>query len=104
MDSFYAQKMHLDEFLEHEVVFEYEKAMDQLFDDTMRPKKVTKKKDINDDDTAQFHPVFLSSLLNQTVFLGDVQEQKYKDFIKDNYDITKFKEKYHQQLLLLQQK
>lgn len=58
----------------------------------MRPKKFTPKKDINDDATAQFHPVFLSSLLNQTVFLGDVQEQKYKDFIKENFEYTKMKD------------
>lgn len=28
MENFYTQPLHLDEFLEHEVIFEYEKAMD----------------------------------------------------------------------------
>lgn len=71
--------MTLLEFLEHEVVFEYEKVKDQLFDNERRPKKLSLKKDILDHELAEFHPVFLSALLNQTVFLGDVQDQRYKE-------------------------
>jgi len=88
MENFYKNPMLLSDFLEHEVVFEYEKAKDQLFDNTHRPRKFETRRDINEDSTAQFHPVFLSSLLNQTVFLGDVQEQKYKDYLKKNFEIT----------------
>lgn len=80
LDLFYREEMTLLKFLEHEIVFEYEKAMDQLFDDTRRPKKFdTKKEGILEETVAQFHPVFLSSLLNQTVFLGDVQQQLYRE-------------------------
>ena len=79
LENFYSKKMSLLEFLEHEVVFEYEKVKDQLFDNDRRPKKLTQKKDILDHELAEFHPVFLSALLNQTVFLGDVQDQRYKE-------------------------
>lgn len=52
MEAFYKSKMHLADFLEHEVAFEYEKAKDQLFDNTHRPKTIVPKKDINEDQTA----------------------------------------------------
>jgi len=72
LKNFYEKEMTLLDFLEHEIVFEYEKVKDQLFDNNRRPKKYTKKDNILEHEFAEFHPVFLSSLLNQTVFLGDV--------------------------------
>lgn len=52
MENFYKGDMHLLDFLEHEVAFEYEKAKDQLFDNTHRPRKFEQKRDINEDTTA----------------------------------------------------
>ena len=67
------------DYLEHEIAFEYEKVKDQIFDNNKKPKQQTRQDYVIEHDYAEFHPVFLSSLLNQTVFLGDVQDQKYKD-------------------------
>lgn len=78
LEHFYSTDMTLLKFLEHEIVFEYEKAKDQLFDNSRRPKKYPMKEYVLDHEYADFHPVFLSSLLNQTVFLGDVQEQIHR--------------------------
>ena len=88
LDNFYKKDMTLLEYLEHEVVFEYEKVKDQLFDDERKPKKYPKKENPDDFEYAKFHQVFLSSLLNQTVFLGDVQEQKYRESIQKASDIA----------------
>ena len=52
MENFYKEPMLLSDFLEHEVVFEYEKAKDQLFDNTHRPRKFEPRRDINEDSTA----------------------------------------------------
>lgn len=79
LENFYSKRMTMLQFLEHEVVFEYEKVKDQLFDNERRPKKLSQKKDIIDHELAEFHPVFLSALLNQTVFLGEVEDQRYKE-------------------------
>ena len=79
LERFYAMEKTLLEFLEHEIVFEYEKVKDQLFDNNRRPKKYQTKDGVLDHEYAEFHPVFLSSLLNQTVFLGDVEDQRYKE-------------------------
>lgn len=81
--------MSLLTFLEHEVVFEYEKVKDQLFDDNRKPRKYLKEADILDHDIADFHPVFLSSLLNQTVFIGDIEEQKHKEKLQKGFDLSK---------------
>lgn len=58
--------------------------MSQLFDSNHNPQKYKEVDYILNHEKAEFHPVFLSSLLNQTVFLGDVQQQKYKFDMKRN--------------------
>ena len=46
MEDFYkGDKLTLLKFLEHEIVFEYEKAKDQLFDDNMQPQKKDAKEE-----------------------------------------------------------
>lgn len=75
MDDFYKQKRNLIDFLEHEIAFEYEKAKQQFFNSSHARKR-------HEDGDAKFHPVFLSSLLNQTVFLGDVLNYKCNNYIK----------------------
>lgn len=86
LKRFYGMEKTLLEFLEHEIVFEYEKVKDQLFDNNRRPKKYPTKEGVLDHEYAEFHPVFLSSLLNQTVFLGDVEDQRYKELMSIKSD------------------
>jgi hypothetical protein len=55
-----------------EVFSEYENAKLMIFTDDFKSSKLTIKEGVNEHAVAPFHPVFLSSLMNQQVFKRDV--------------------------------
>ena len=75
-NTFMNKELTLLEFMEHECNHEFEKAKRQIFG---IDKKSFNMKSINSNEPTQFHPVFLSSLLNQQVFKRDVYMQKFQD-------------------------
>ena len=84
------KRITLLEFMEHECNHEFEKAKRQIFG---IDKKVYNMKNNNgNNELTQFHPVFLSSLLNQQVFKRDVYMQKFQD-AKGDHDDHKYSEK-----------
>jgi hypothetical protein len=62
--------------VQHETNHEYEKAKRCIFNSD---KKTFDYKGYNSTEKSQFHPVFLSSLLNQQVFKKDVAMQTFLD-------------------------
>lgn len=67
------------EFLIHEVYHEYEKCKQSFFDTEFKSARHKVEEGINDDVVANFHPVFLSCILNQQVFKRDVMEQDIRE-------------------------
>lgn len=65
--AFFIEEHTLIDFMKHQVIHEYEKAKQQVFDKEFNLIRV---KDPQDDilKTAAFHTSFLSSLMNQQVF------------------------------------
>jgi len=78
--TFYLKPMTLQEYFKHEVYHEYEKAKRCIFDKDHNPISLDKKEGINELHVAPFHPIFMSSLMNQQVFKREcmIQEQKQK--------------------------
>ena len=74
-DNFYKQPMTLLEFMEHEVFHEYEKAKRAIFDKDLTLAKQDPN-NLDGLDRALFHPIFLSTLMNQTVFRRECMIQK----------------------------
>jgi hypothetical protein len=69
--------MTLLEFMQHEVTHEYEKAKRAILGkDMVSPAKVIKDKNDENMTTAPFHPVYLSSMMNQLVFKRECLIQK----------------------------
>lgn len=56
--------MKFIQFLEYEVHHEYEKAKQSIFDKDFKSARHKQVEGINEDVTAQFHPIFLSTLMN----------------------------------------
>lgn len=79
--SFYNRKSTLLEYMKHEVFHEYEKAKRQIFEANMNQVQLKVEAEINELTHAPFHPVFLSSIMNQQVFKREcmLQEQKKKE-------------------------
>jgi len=77
--AFYSQERTLRAYLEHEVIFEYEKAKRCFFDERRHPRTLKPEADIQDSEVAEFHSVFLSALLNQCAFIGDVRTQRWRE-------------------------
>lgn len=67
-DAFYSKPMTLLEFMEHEVFHEYEKAKRSIFEKDLTTLARQEKNSLDGLLSAPFHPVFLSALMNQTVF------------------------------------
>lgn len=67
------------DFMKHEVISEYDNARQEIFDNDYKSKKVAIEEGINDLPVAPFHPVFLSSLMNQQVFIRDVMMQDTRE-------------------------
>lgn len=67
------------EFLHYEVHHEYEKGKQCFFDTEYKTAKHKVEDGINDDVTALFHPIFLSTLLNQQVLKRDVMNQDIRE-------------------------
>jgi hypothetical protein len=80
-NAFYNKKVTLLEYMKHEVFHEYEKAKRQIFEANMNSVQLKVEPEINELTHAPFHPVFLSSLMNQQVFKREcmLQEQKKKE-------------------------
>lgn len=77
--DFYSHERTLRAYLEHEVIFEYEKAKRCFFDERNHARKLKPEADIQESEVAEFHSVFLSSLLNQCAFIGDVRTQRWRE-------------------------
>ena len=75
-DLFYMQPMTLLEFMEHEVYHEYEKAKRAIFEKDQTCLAKQEKNNLDGLLNAPFHPVYLSSLMNQTVFRRECMIQK----------------------------
>lgn len=74
-NAFYSQEMTLLDFMEHEVVHEYEKAKRALLEkDMVSATKIKSKEDGL--PQAPFHPIYLSAMMNQQVFMREVCIQK----------------------------
>jgi CRISPR/Cas system CSM-associated protein Csm3 (group 7 of RAMP superfamily) len=71
--------MSFMDFFEHEVYHEYEKAKQCIFDKERKSSRHKQEDGINDDVTALFHPIFLSTLMNQQVFKRDLLEQDIRE-------------------------
>lgn len=74
--AFYDQEMTLLEFFEHEVCHEYEKAKRQIYTKARDAVPQEVIEGINEITASPFHPVFLSSLLNQQVFMRECYIQR----------------------------
>ena len=57
--------MSFMEFFEYEVFHEYEKAKQCIFDKDMKAARHKTEDGINEDAVALFHPIFMSTLMNQ---------------------------------------
>lgn len=64
-NDFNAKKISLLQFMEHECNHEFEKAKRCIFDKTKKTFDDTTYNLLASKEPTQFHPVFLSSLLNQ---------------------------------------
>lgn len=71
--------MSFIEFFEHEVFCEYEKSKQCIFDKDLKAARHKVEDGINNDPTAIFHPIFLSTLMNQQVFKRDVMDQDVRE-------------------------
>ena len=74
----YSKTMTLLEFMEHETMIEYERAIRSLFSISQndRELKSLKQSSTNTLSKAPFHQVVLSSLLNQAVFMHETLNHK----------------------------
>lgn len=97
VETFYREPRTLIDYFKHEVYHEYERAKLEIFDRDFNSYSIPKRDGINDHDMTPFHPVYMSSLMNQQVFRREVMvyEQKIKEY-KLEVAIQKQKEQQNQ--------
>ena len=76
-----SKEQTLLEFMADAVESEYEEAKVMIFTEDFKMQKHPLKEGVNEHATAPFHPVFLSSLMNQQVFMRDVMLQNVRERI-----------------------
>ena len=74
------QKKTLLEYMAEQVLSEYDEAKKMIFNESdMKAAQHKTIEGINEHQFAPFHPVFLSSLMNQQVFKRDIMLQDVRD-------------------------
>ena len=89
MENFYKEPMLLSDFLEHEVVFEYEKAKDQLFDNTHRPRKFETRRDINEENNEYFKYWDKEEIKKVSLLLNQIRKTEDKKNAEEFRNIAK---------------
>lgn len=86
VEEFYKSEKTLMDYFKHEVYHEYEKAKLEIFDKEFNQQQQKLVAGINEAPFTPFHPVYLSTLLNQQVFRREamVYEQKEKEIKLEN--------------------
>lgn len=82
VEEFFKQEKTLIDYFKHEVYHEYERAKLEIFDKEFNQQQQKQIAGINEAPFTPFHPVYLSTLLNQQVFRREVMayEQKEKEY------------------------